>query len=104
MGLLTQSIPAWHPAPEGLREAVTKARVGFGEGFVDLALAYSIRKSRDLNVPLVVGMSTPEELHHCMRVWRKVQEGTMGEDDPEEEKVLKTIKEAGFLNWSWASP
>ncbi|KAE9398298.1 Aldo/keto reductase [Gymnopus androsaceus JB14] len=109
MGLLTPSIPSWHPAPEGLREVVTKARVEHGEEFVDMALAYAIRRcgsgDGNLNVPLVVGVSTPEEVHHCMRVWRKVQEGKISEEDREKEaKAVGDFREAGFLGWSWASP
>lgn len=109
MGLLTPSIPSWHPAPEGLREVVTKARVEYGEEFVDMALAYAIRRcgsgDGNLDVPLVVGVSTPEEVHHCMRVWRKVQEGKISEEDREKEaKAVEAFREAGFLGWSWASP
>ncbi|KAJ4000538.1 Aldo/keto reductase [Lentinula boryana] len=108
MGLLTPSIPHWHPSPEGLREAVTQARAEYdGDGFVDAALAYSIRRCgpEDLNVPLVVGVSSPEEVHKCVKVWRKVQEGLMNDDERlREVKVLKAFSKAGYLDWSWASP
>ncbi|KAJ3892566.1 Aldo/keto reductase [Lentinula edodes] len=108
MGLLTPSIPHWHPAPEGLRKAVTKARAEYGgDGFIDAALAYSIRRCgpEDLDVPLVVGVSTPAEVHKCVQVWRKVHEKPMSADERQKEaEILEVFSKAGFLNWSWASP
>ncbi|KAJ3822427.1 Aldo/keto reductase [Lentinula raphanica] len=112
MGLLTPRIPHWHPSPDGLREAVAKARVEYEEdsadsGFTDAALAYSIRRCGhgDLNVPLVVGVSTPGEVHKCVKVWRRVQEGLLSADERQkEEKAMEAFREAGYLDWSWASP
>ncbi|KAF5393797.1 hypothetical protein D9757_000386 [Collybiopsis confluens] len=107
MALLTPSIPSWHPAPEGLRNASVKARTEYGDGFIDAALAYSMRKCgrEELNVPLVVGVSNSAEVHHCIRAWRKVKEGKLTEEERvKEERVLDVFRDAGFLDWSWASP
>ncbi|KAF9076629.1 Aldo/keto reductase [Rhodocollybia butyracea] len=106
MGLLTPSIPSWHPSPKELQEAARKARNGYGEGFIDVALAYAIRRcgTGDLNVPLVVGISTSAEMHHCIRVWRNAEQDLKEDERKKEEKVLETFKEAGYLDWSWASP
>ncbi|KAJ4472060.1 Aldo/keto reductase [Lentinula aciculospora] len=108
MGLLTPSIPHWHPSPEGLREAVAKARNEYdGDGFVNAALAYSIRRCGpdDLDVPLVVGVSTAAEVHKCVKVWRNVHEGSLCDDERQKEaKALEIFSQAGFLDWSWASP
>ncbi|KIK65705.1 hypothetical protein GYMLUDRAFT_39206 [Collybiopsis luxurians FD-317 M1] len=107
MGLLTPSIPTWHPAPEGLRQAVVEARSGYGDGFVDAALAFAMRRCGpgELNVPLVIGVSNPAEVHHCVRAWRRVSGGDLTEDERDKEaKILKVFRDAGYLDWSWASP
>ncbi|KAF5357625.1 hypothetical protein D9758_007444 [Tetrapyrgos nigripes] len=105
MGLLTPSIPPWHPAPPELRAAVTEARHQYGEGFTDLALGYSIKRScLEVKTPMVVGFSHAKEVHECARVWRDVQENAYKPERlEEEEKARKLIEKSGFLDWSWAS-
>jgi D-arabinose 1-dehydrogenase len=109
MALLTPNPPAWHPAPTGLLKAVSLAQMSHAEwpgGLPNLALGYSIRNARleDCRVPVAVGLSSPREVHECMRVWREIS----GHDDEgrraREEEVRKVIDESGFLDWSWPSP
>jgi hypothetical protein len=51
-----------------------------------------------------VGLSQPKEVHECVRVWREIE----SEDNAlriEQEEAARTIfKEAGVLDWAWASP
>ncbi|KII95959.1 hypothetical protein PLICRDRAFT_97603 [Plicaturopsis crispa FD-325 SS-3] len=108
MGLLTPSIPAWHPAPPELRTALGKVveetRAWEG-GIANVALGYSYRESGELGMPLAVGFSSTGEVHESARVWREAQGGA---DDAkrraEEAKVLEVMSQSGFLDWSWASP
>ena len=103
MGLLTQCPPSWHPAPPGLLHAVSKARENWSD-LTNLALGYSLRQTRAVgdNVPLVVGFSTPEEVHECVKVWREVSKGS--DRQKREKEVCELFREAGYLDWSWASP
>lgn len=107
MGLLTPSPPTWHPAPEGLRTAASQTQKDWPAGLPDLALGYAIRHCgpEHGNFPLVAGLSNPEEVHQCVRVWREIQKAD-GDGDRRrvEEKVRETFRQAGFLDWSWASP
>ncbi|KAL1732821.1 Aldo/keto reductase family-domain-containing protein [Schizophyllum commune] len=109
MGLLTSAgAPGWHPAPKGLREAQGKAARALeaeGTDLADVALGYSLRAGA--GVPLVVGLSNPREVHENVRVWREVTKATAEENEVRsrrEKMVQDTIREAGFLDWSWASP
>ncbi|THU78791.1 Aldo/keto reductase [Dendrothele bispora CBS 962.96] len=106
MGLLTPSIPPWHPAPPELRAAVTEVRRQTGERFTDLALGYAIKKAHwGIKAPLVVGFSNAKEVHECARVWRDIQEnGNSEERVNEEKKAEELIEKSGFMNWCWASP
>lgn len=59
----------------------------------------------DKDIPTVVGLSTPAEVHEAVRVWRESQE----EKDSArrldlEHAVLEIINSSGFRDWSWASP
>lgn len=103
MGLLTAFPPSWHPAPPGLLHAVSKAREKWSD-LTNLALGYSLRQTRAVgdNLPLVVGFSTPEEVHECVKVWREVSKGS--ERQKREKEVCELLREAGYLDWSWASP
>ena len=53
-------------------------------------------------MPLVVGFSTPEQVHECVKVWREVSKGS--ERQKREKEVCELFREAGYLDWSWASP
>lgn len=111
MGLLTSTPPAWIPAPKALRDAVRAAEEAVaadenGEGgIVDVALGYAYRVAREADLPSVVGLSRPREVHETMRVWRELQK----EDDAaaarrlaREERALGALSE--FAGYSWASP
>ncbi|KNZ75693.1 D-arabinose 1-dehydrogenase [Termitomyces sp. J132] len=106
MGLLTSSPPPWHPAPAEMKAVVKVAAGVWPDGLPNLALGYAIRNTGSVRgkTPLVVGFSTPEEVHECVRVWREMQDGG-SEDRKKTEGVVRDIfSKAGYLNWSWASP
>lgn len=111
MGLLTPKAPAWHPAPPALKSAVDRAiklAESWPGGLPNIALGYAMRKGSlftDKDIPTVVGLSTPAEVHEAVRVWRESQE----EKDSArrldlEHAVLEIINSSGFRDWSWASP
>ncbi|KAH6915285.1 Aldo/keto reductase [Coprinopsis sp. MPI-PUGE-AT-0042] len=110
MGLLTRKVPAWHPAPLALRQAVEQSQDGWEGDFANLALGYSMSRvgkgevGRD--VPLAIGFSNPGEVHETMRVWREIKDAD-GNDEKRkagEERTKEIIEKAGYLDWSWASP
>lgn len=108
MGLLTPKPPSWHPASPELKEAARKAaKLCVDEewpgGLPNLAVGYGYRKGAELNMPVVVGLSNPKEVHESVRAWRAVKEGK----DREERVALEERVCALFgdgLGWSWASP
>jgi D-arabinose 1-dehydrogenase len=104
MGLFAPSPPPpWHPAPKELQKVISGDR--WAGRLPDLALGYSMRKARETELPLAVGFSNTSEVHECMKVWTEVCESVDGENRTKsEENVKARIREAGFLNWSWASP
>ncbi|ESK93577.1 l-galactose dehydrogenase (l-) [Moniliophthora roreri MCA 2997] len=107
MGLLTPNIPPWHPAPPELKDAIKRATEELGEDiFTDLALGYAIRRAEELSIPLVTGFSSEKEVHECVRNYREIKQG--GETDQKrkerEEQAREVFREAGWLDWSWASP
>ncbi|KAG2013460.1 D-arabinose dehydrogenase [Coprinopsis cinerea AmutBmut pab1-1] len=107
MGLLTSRIPDWHPAPPQLRQAVREAIEESGGDLPNLALGYSISRTGTENgsVPLVLGVSTPAEVHEAIRVWREIRDGgSSAEREAREGRVRKVFERAGYLDWSWPSP
>ncbi|TFK43310.1 Aldo/keto reductase [Crucibulum laeve] len=107
MGLLTPSPPSWHPAPKNLLAAVVESTKIWSRGLPDLALGFSIRNTGIThgNTPLVVGFSTPQEVHNSVKVWREIQEKLNdGERRAAEEEAREVFQKAGYLDWSWASP
>ncbi|KAL4264216.1 Aldo-keto reductase [Pleurotus pulmonarius] len=103
MGLLTPSPPQWHPAPPPLLSSAIAAGKLWDQGLPDLALGYAIRFAE--GVPLVAGFSSPEEVHHCLKVSKEVFEGDdRGERVETEQLALATFRDAGYLDWSWSSP
>lgn len=107
MGLLKSDPPPWHPAPQELRQAVVDASKIGNMGLPNLATGYSLRHtiSAERPLPLVVGLSTPREVHECVKVWREVQaEGPSSERREIEEQARNIFRDAGYLDWSWASP
>ncbi|KAF7301565.1 hypothetical protein MIND_00722000 [Mycena indigotica] len=109
MGLLTDAGPPnWHPASPELRKATINAATEVkerGRSLADLATGYCIRNTGGA-IPLVVGLSTPREVHECVRVWREIEVG--GGDDvsrvEQEDLVKKIFRDIGVLDWAWASP
>ncbi|KAI0721979.1 Aldo/keto reductase [Cerioporus squamosus] len=108
MGLLTPKPPSWHPASPELKEAAKKAAKlcedeQWPGGLPNLAVGYGYRKGAELNMPVVVGLSNPEEVHESVRAWRAIKEGK----DKERRVALEEKVSALFgdgLGWSWASP
>ncbi|KDR83499.1 hypothetical protein GALMADRAFT_219326 [Galerina marginata CBS 339.88] len=107
MGLLTLSPPSWHPAPPNLQEAVVTSRKTWNGDYPNLAVGYSIRQTRSAEkpLPLVVGFSTPREVHDCVKVWREIAAGSEGTERKEGEgKAREVYQQEGYLDWSWSSP
>lgn len=112
MGMLTPTPPPWHPAPPELMAAADDARATWNGDFPNLAVGYSLRHAnaddRPVRVPLVVGFSNPREVHECMAVWRDVRSGFLDRPDnvrePAAERAREVFRQAGYLDWSWASP
>ncbi|KAF8665644.1 hypothetical protein AX16_000099 [Volvariella volvacea WC 439] len=107
MALLTKTPPPWHPAPRELHQAAQDAISGWSGDFPNLALGYSIRNTGAAhgNMPLVVGFSSPREVHECVKVWREIQENSSVEEREQgEEEARDVFRRAGYLDWSWASP
>ncbi|KAF8211505.1 NADP-dependent oxidoreductase domain-containing protein, partial [Mycena galopus ATCC 62051] len=108
MGLLTGTEPpSWHPASPALRSATvqvaekSKAR---GRSLADLATGYCIRHTGGA-LPLVVGLSQPKEVHECVKVWREIEMSEDNKERVEQEEAVKSVfREAGVLDWAWASP
>ncbi|KAI0786452.1 Aldo/keto reductase [Abortiporus biennis] len=110
MGLLSPSPPSWHPAPQSFKDAARKAnevcvKNNWPGGLPNIALGFAYRKSREMQVPMVVGLSQLREVHENVKVWRELREesGTLADERAEVEKrVLEAFKEV--QGWSWASP
>lgn len=104
MGLLTSHPPPpWHPSPETMRKATADVLEEVGD-LPDLALRYSMRKC-SVDFPLVVGFSNLQEVHASAKIWRQVREEIDDSDRLErEERAREVFQQAGYLDWSWASP
>jgi len=116
MGLLTSNPPPWHPAPSDLRDAVNNAIAvaqNWPGGLPNLALGFGMRREGSVmgeqgkSVPTVVGLSSLDEVHEAVKVWREVSEdngeGSKGRLDMED-VVKQCFIESGWKNWSWAQP
>ncbi|KAG8876068.1 hypothetical protein FRB98_007472 [Tulasnella sp. 332] len=120
MGLLTPNPPAWHPAPPKLVASVNRVRDwaltpnGWPDGLVNLALGWAMRREGAVmggegkDVPLVVGLSTPKEIHESMAVWREVmavRAGTVDERAERRRAAEATAREMftadGWADCSW---
>lgn len=108
MGLLTPAPPVWHPAPPELRAAVAGAtreaeKAGWEGGIVNLALGFAYREATELQLPNVVGLSKPAEVHETIRIWRETRTAT---DDLTRKNAEKRFQEhlGGLKNYSWSSP
>ena len=108
MGLLTLNPPEWSPAPQKLKsassEAVDLCSTWTG-GLPDIALGFSYRNAKHLKIPTVVGMGSLEEVHETMRIWREIMsDDGMPERKEYEDRVIRVINAAGYVNFSWPSP
>ncbi|KAI0347003.1 Aldo/keto reductase [Trametopsis cervina] len=102
MGLLSPSPPAWHPAPKEIKDAVRAANEEMKGEIVNLALGYSYRAARGLQLPTVVGLSRPSEVHETIHIWRDLKVDGGAERMTNEEKVWGHL--AAYKDHSWASP
>ena len=66
----------------------------------NVAIGFSIRYTGN-NMPLVLGMSSPCEVHECIKAWREIQEGSRPEREKWEELIKRKFEDAGFKDWSW---
>lgn len=101
MALLTSKPPAWHPAPSELHKVVEDCRAQCPMDLPSVAIGFSIRHTGN-NMPLVLGMSSPREVHECIKAWREIQEGSRPEREKWEELMKRKFEDAGFKDWSWA--
>ncbi|KAI0643697.1 Aldo/keto reductase [Trametes meyenii] len=108
MGLLTPRLPQWHPATPAQREAAQRAAKlceseGWEGGLPNVAVGYGFRKGAELDVPVVVGLSNPREVHESVRAWREIREG---KDEAKrvalEEQIVGIFGDS--VGWSWSSP
>ena len=110
MGLLTPSPPSWHPAPEKLRSLTRDAgdlcaKQGWESGLPNVALGYSYRKSSELEVPMVVGLSQLREVHETVKVWRELK--AQNAEETQRRSTLEKLVHESFgdeQGYSWASP
>jgi len=115
MGLLCPEPPRWHPAPpwpwikDAVQGAVQLSREwdASGAGLPDLALQYAFARAREMGMPTVVGLSTPEEVHTSAKGWREVDvEGLAAKEEwvARVRLVQDLFRDARVLDCSWASP
>ena len=122
MGLFTINPPKWHPAPPGLIGAVSRAAEATQDwpgGLPNVAIGFALRQQSDNgttmqgnedgldrgDIPTVVGLSTPEEVHESVRIWREVRAGSVNPSRLHiEEKVFEELQASGYLGWAWESP
>ena len=70
-----------------------------------MALGFSLRPTQVLEgVPCVVGLSTLQEVHEVMKVWREVQGRDEAVRRANEETVKKAFRAEGWEDFSWQSP
>ncbi|KAJ7937392.1 Aldo/keto reductase [Mycena leptocephala] len=99
MGLLTDIGPPLLAATIKAAEE-SKAR---GRSLADLATGYCIRHTGGA-IPLVVGFSQPKEVHESVEVWRAIETEDNMQRMEQEEAAKSVFKDAGVLDWAWASP
>lgn len=92
--------------------AASTAGVGWPGGLPNLALGYAFRRPKSHaemspynDVPTVVGLSSMQEVHDAMAVWREVSiPGTNTIRKSKEDVIRGVFRAAGWLNWSWSTP
>ncbi|KAG9034063.1 hypothetical protein FRB95_013832 [Tulasnella sp. JGI-2019a] len=120
MGLLTPNPPPWHPAPPDLTASVNRVKAwttnpnGWPDGIANLALGWAMRRegavmgAEGKDVPIVIGWSTPKEIHESVAVWREVvavQAGTADERARKRKQAEQTARDMftadGWADCSW---
>jgi D-arabinose 1-dehydrogenase len=115
MGLLAPKRPQWHPAPPDMIEASRVAATAAQEwpgGLTNLALGFAFRRPKSYaetspsnDVPTLIGLSSLQEVHEAMAVWREVSIPGANTIRKSKEDMIKGIfTAAGWLNWSWSMP
>lgn len=105
MGLLTtRGPPDWHPAPIALRQLIQSLAPSVEESFESSLERISLFHS--LKFPhTVIGVSSIEELKLALEVAEVLQNDKVDNRALlAQELVKRTLKSAGFLDWSWPSP
>ena len=108
MGLLTLHHPAWHPAHPGVKHMAMRAcaacrDAGWEGGLPALATGFAFARAGEEGMPVVVGLSSPREVHECVRAWRVVREGKDAEKRVALEKEVVGMF-GGMQGWMWESP
>ncbi|KAH8830617.1 Aldo/keto reductase family-domain-containing protein [Flagelloscypha sp. PMI_526] len=106
MGLLTPSIPTWHPAPEELRATMEAFQKEWNGNLPELALMFGMETCSKNGLPLVVGLSNVKEVETIMAVWARFMEqgGKMTAGERQADAIFKKVlDEGGWIDWSWAS-
>lgn len=129
MGLLRSApAPAWHPASPALQDAnqaAIRACAAQGLKLEDVALGFGFSSAKPRGVegretPTVVGLSTADEVHETMRVYRTLYpaggakrtgrapgEALEGAEGLEtqlalEKECVDIFQKSGTFNWTWA--
>lgn len=114
MGLLTNSPPDWHPAPQPLKELVKRVIESgvvksWAGGLPNIALGNSFRREGPImgqgakQVPTVVGFSNMQHVHESVAVWREVctLPGESERRKAVEAGVRKMFEDEGWMDKSW---
>ena len=115
MGLLTPSIPAWHPAPPKMKEAalvaVSKCQElvdgGKGGGLPTVAIGWAVDKAEGERegkerMATVVGLSNLKEVHQAVGAWREVKDGGFERNERFAREAIRAFEDAGMKDWSWS--
>lgn len=114
MGLLTNSPPDWHPAPQTLKELVKRVIESdkvksWAGGLPNIALGNSFRREGPImgqgakQVPTLVGFSNMQHVHESVAVWREIC--ALPEESERRKAVEGGVKrifeDEGWMDKSW---
>lgn len=126
MGILRNSPPPdWHPASPEMKAATSRSiRLVADHGLTleDVALGFGLTSAllpgdAGVSTPIVVGLSTPGEVHETMRIYsllysdeasRKGRKPGIGLIEGHRERmelekaVVEVFKASKTLNWTWS--
>ncbi|KAF8257694.1 Aldo/keto reductase family-domain-containing protein [Lactarius quietus] len=109
MGLLAPppAPPAWHPAPQAVRDAAREAVSAVGEAEVArVAVAWSVSAAQEGGMPVVVGMSNLGEVHAAVEAWRWARDDSEGRREELERQAALArgvFERTGTAGWTWTS-